>query len=291
MRSERGQSIVRKFNVTGLCVPEKHYMVDISKKLERIVAMIEDDEYFTINRARQYGKTTTLSRLDEGLRNQYTVLQLSFEGVGDGAFSNDKAFVQFLIKKIATELEYGNHDGGQIELWADTSVLSEGDAFDNLCDKITELCRTSDQEIVLMIDEVDKSSDNQIFLNFLGMLRNKYLLRQKNRDVTFKSVILAGVYDVKNLKLKLRSDEEQKYNSPWNIAADFNVDMSFSAEEIATMLSEYEKDYHTGMDVERMSRELYFYTSGYPFLVSRLCKWIDEDGDKKWTVDNLRTAE
>ncbi|MBR1390730.1 MAG: AAA-like domain-containing protein [Lachnospiraceae bacterium] len=283
--------MVRKFNVTGLCVPEKHYMVDISKKLERIVAMIEDDEYFTINRARQYGKTTTLSRLDEGLRNQYTVLQLSFEGVGDGAFSNDKAFVQFLIKKIATELEYGNHDGGQIELWADTSVLSEGDAFDNLSDKITELCRTSDQEIVLMIDEVDKSSDNQIFLNFLGMLRNKYLLRQKNRDVTFKSVILAGVYDVKNLKLKLRSDEEQKYNSPWNIAADFNVDMSFSAEEIATMLSEYEKDYHTGMDVERMSRELYFYTSGYPFLVSRLCKWIDEDGDKKWTVDNLRTAE
>ena len=36
---------------------------------------------------------------------------------------------------------------------------------------------------------------------------------------------------------------EHRLNSPWNIAADFNIDMSFSAEEIAGMLQEYEKDY------------------------------------------------
>lgn len=36
---------------------------------------------------------------------------------------------------------------------------------------------------------------------------------------TFHSVILAGVYDIKNLKLKIRPEEEHKYNSPWNIAA------------------------------------------------------------------------
>lgn len=108
-----------------------------------------------------------------------------------------------------------------------------------------------------MIDEVDKTSDNQIFLNFLGMLRNKYLKRQEDMDYTFKSVILAGVYDIKNLKLKLRPDEEKKYNSPWNIAADFEVDMSFSPKEIATMLSEYEADHHTGMDIEEISEEIY----------------------------------
>jgi len=61
-------------------------------------------------------------------------------------------------------------------------------------------------------------------------------------------VILAGVYDVKNLKLKLRPDAEKKYNSPWNIAADFNVDMTFHPEEIAQMLRDYENDRHTGKD-------------------------------------------
>ncbi len=28
---------------------------------------------------------------------------------------------------------------------------------------------------------------------------------------------LAGVYDIKNLKLKLRPGSEHQYNSPWNI--------------------------------------------------------------------------
>ncbi len=44
----------KKFNITGACVPEKHYMIDIEKKLEQIGAMIEAGEYFTINRPRQY---------------------------------------------------------------------------------------------------------------------------------------------------------------------------------------------------------------------------------------------
>ncbi|NBJ97497.1 hypothetical protein D5282_09190 [bacterium 1xD8-48] len=50
------------------------------------------------------------------------------------------------------------------------------------------------------------------------------------------------MYDIKNLKLKLRPDEEHLYNSPWNIAARFSVDMSFSMEQIAHMLQEYEDD-------------------------------------------------
>jgi hypothetical protein len=33
--------------------------------------------------------------------------------------------------------------------------------------------------------------------------------------------------------------EEEKYNSLWNIASDFNVHMSFSKEEIKTMLDDY----------------------------------------------------
>ena len=69
---------MKKFNVTGTCIPEKHYMVDISDKLSQIIGMIENEEYFTINRARQYGKTTTLYQIDRKLRGKYTVLRMSF---------------------------------------------------------------------------------------------------------------------------------------------------------------------------------------------------------------------
>lgn len=125
-----------------------------------------------------------------------------------------------------------------------------------------------------MIDEVDSATNNQVFLDFLAQLRAYYI----DRDVTatFQSVILAGVYDVKNMKRKIRTEEEKKVNSPWNIAADFNIDMSFSASDISGMLTEYESDHHTGMDVRRISEFLYEYTSGYPFLVSRLCQIMHE---------------
>ncbi len=99
---------------------------------------------------------------------------------------------------------------------------------------------------------------------------------KRDRTSTFHSVILAGVYDVKNLKLKLRPDSEHQYNSPWNIADDFDIDMSFSADQIAKMLEEYEADKRTGMDIKEVAEEIYQYTSGYPVLVSSICKQLDE---------------
>lgn len=94
---------------------------------------------------------------------------------------------------------------------------------------------------------------------------------QEENDTSFHNVILAGVYDVKNLKLKLRADEEKKYNSPWNIAVDFQIDMSFSVNEIAKMLEEYSADTGAEMNTHQISERIHFYTAGYPFLVSWLC--------------------
>ena len=97
------------------------------------------------------------------------------------------------------------------------------------------------------------------------------MLRQQGKDKSFSSVILAGVYDIKNLKLKIRDSEEIKYNSPWNIAVKFDIDMSFSSKEIETMIKDYCDDNNLNMNTKAISEILYKYTSGYPFLVSRLC--------------------
>ena len=70
----------KKFNTAGLCIPALHYMVDTADMLGQIIEdYIEQGEYFTINRARQFGKTTTLELLYHKLKEKYIVLDLSFE--------------------------------------------------------------------------------------------------------------------------------------------------------------------------------------------------------------------
>ena len=129
--------------------------------------------------------------------------------------------------------------------------------------------------IVLIIDEVDSATNNQVFLDFLAQLRDQYIDRDKDGTPAFQSVILAGVTDVKHLKSKIGDDSEHKVNSPWNIAADFEIDMSLSQDGICGMLDEYEIDHHTGMDTEEIAKEIREYTNGYPFLVSCICQTID----------------
>ena len=61
----------KQFCVTGTCIPEKNYMVDISARIEKITnEYIENGQYFTFNCARQYGKTTTLYLLERKLQEK-----------------------------------------------------------------------------------------------------------------------------------------------------------------------------------------------------------------------------
>ncbi|WP_138204102.1 AAA family ATPase [Haloimpatiens lingqiaonensis] len=280
----------KRFNTTGVCVSRKHYMVDISSKLKEIEKLIENEFYFTINRPRQYGKTTTLNAIANYLREKYLVIDISFEGIGDSVFEEEKIFCNKFLKLMINSLRFSDKKESD-KLFNITEEIND---IAELSEVITSFVGNAEKDVILIIDEVDKSSNNQLFLSFIGMLRNKYLSREMGKDYTFKSVILAGVYDVKTLKLKLRPEQETKYNSPWNIAADFNVDMSFSPAEISTMLKEYCDENNISMDIKELSEEIYFFTEGYPFLVSRICQIIDEriyELDKKpWSIWDVQKS-
>lgn len=283
---------MKRFNVTGVCTPAQDYMVDIADKVKKIRAMVDEGEYFTINRARQYGKTTTLCLLKESLNKDYIVSRISFEGVGAVFFSGESDFCRGFNEIFGKSLKFSTAMQDDIAWWK--TYEGSLDNFLKLSEKITDFCEN--RKVVLVIDEVDQASDNQIFLHFLGMLRGKYLARKLGEDFTFFSVILAGVYDIKNIKIRMiekgysaASENRMKYNSPWNIAADFNIDMSFSIPEIGSMLAEYEEEHHTGMNIQEVSSGIWDYTRGYPFLVSRICKEIDET-ESEWTAEGIQAA-
>ena len=287
--------IGRVFNISGVCIEGKHYMVNINKKLKEIVRLVQLDKYFVINRPRQYGKTTTLNKLEKILKSRYKVLSLDFEMMSS-RFKSEEVFCMAMSEKLSECIGY------KVE---GVKLLTE------LAEKISDI--TDKESVVLMIDEVDKISNERLFLDFLGILRSLFLARAIEKKSTFKSVILVGVHDIKqafrvsdlamfayadyqdNLySFKFRDGTDTRYNSPWNIATNFDVDMSFNLSEIASMLTEYNNDNKLSFDIEKLSSEIYKFTGGYPFLVSRVCQIIDEDilkdNKRNWVCEDIHRA-
>ena len=90
---------MKTFNTTGLCIPKRHYMVDINNKLNNIEKLIDEEFYFVINRPRQFGKTTTLNELHKRLKNSYTVIKLDFERMSED-FISSKVFCNSFVDSL-----------------------------------------------------------------------------------------------------------------------------------------------------------------------------------------------
>ena len=276
--------MARRFNTAGTCRPKEHYMVDITERVEIIRKMISQGDYFCINRGRQYGKTTTLSAIGDRLSDEYCIFNISFETISENSFAGVESLYSSVLFLLAQSFEWVPLQGLDDEVAKMIADFSESH-YEKCSEKdfvkfISTINHKNSKPIVLIIDEVDQAGNFISFIKFLGVLRGLYLMRDK--VPTFKSVILSGVYDVKNLKLKIRPEDQHQYNSPWNIAVPFDYDMSLSAEGIAGMLADYKADNQLDFDEVFVARLIRDYTSGYPFLVSRICQIIDFE---KWTWD------
>jgi hypothetical protein len=219
------------------------------------------------------------------------VITTSFEGIDKPTYEDQKLFIPVFLNLLKKSLAFYREK----ELIDFINSHDPIQNFNSLSSLITVLVEKSGRRVVFFIDEVDKASNNHLFLDFLGMLRTKYLDCSQGKDHTFHSVILAGVHDVKTLKHKIRPGAEAKYNSPWNIAVNFKIDMTFSPREIASMLEQYAADRNVALDIPLFAEKLFYFTSGYPFLVSCLCKIIDEDilpakNREEWELKDLEKA-
>lgn len=275
----------RYFNITGACNPQEHYMVNLDSRLSEIKKMVDTGKYFVINRGRQYGKTTTLNALENYLSQDYIVVSMDFQFLDTSDFEDVNTFVKAFARELYFDKTYRGYFSDEL-LSEINAFRKNGSSLSELFFCLSEWCEGAEKPIVLIIDEVDSASNNQVFLDFLAQLRGYYLNR--NKKPTFQSVILAGVHDIRNLRQKIRPDAEHKHNSPWNIASPFDVDMSFSPDDIAGMLTDYENDHHTRMDIQKISRLIYDYTSGYPVLVTEFCKSMDELSD--WSSHGIIEA-
>ena len=140
----------KRFNITGRCIPNWHYTADVSKKLVQTCQLIEYSEYFTINRPRQYGKTTLLDTLAKTLRatNEYVVFNISFGGIGDAIFNDEVVFSKGFVNVLAT---YAKHQIPELAAWLQAAVKGTT-SLDLLSEVITKLVTQTDKKVVLFID-------------------------------------------------------------------------------------------------------------------------------------------
>ena len=288
---------MRRFNVTTICVKNLHYMANVSKKVIIIKNMIDNDYYFTINRGRQKGKTTILNLLTKELKEKYLIVSASFEGASF-LFRDEETFARNIFDIFAEPFK-------KLEPLIAEKIKNYGKGLKTIGDigrTITDWCTESKKEIVILIDEVDKASNYYIFMDFLGMLRKKYIAKQLGEDITFKSVILAGVTDIKRIKThitsrKILTEEEinniskTEYNSPWNVAKTFKIDLDFDIEEVESLLFDYLSEHvDTKINTRLIAYLLHKYTAGYPYLVSKICEIIVEELDSDFTENGIEKS-
>ena len=92
---------MKEFNITGTCYPESHYMVNLDSRLAQIKQMVDAGKYFSINKGRQYGKTTTIAALEKYLNTDYFVISLDFQGLSGADFKNENTFVSAFSRELS----------------------------------------------------------------------------------------------------------------------------------------------------------------------------------------------
>jgi energy-coupling factor transporter ATP-binding protein EcfA2 len=283
------EEAMKHFNTEGVCRPDCNYMVKTDDILGEIKSLIDSNNYIILNRPRQFGKTTTLALLQKVLEPQYAYINISIEDFTESDFT-ERGFSKALHLIIS---DYFNDSAPGLSEEAKKAFLSTyedmKDDFDlrAVTSAFKHMCLASDKRIVLAIDEIDAAEGCEAFFGLLAFLRSKY---NDNPENTFQSVILVGVYDIWRLS---------NYRSPWNIAVYFDESLGLPKRGILEMLEEYKADHGLKFDAARMSALLSEYTSGYPFLVSKLCTIIHSelletarfaDLDAAWTREGFLAA-
>ena len=118
---------------------------------------------------------------------------MDFQTFGSAEFQTETIFSRSFANSFLRSLKRNpvNKTGQLNEAMAqlEKSVASQIDFFalKALFEQLGDICAVSDKPIVLMIDEVDSASNNQVFLDFLAQLRDQYMERDKYP--TIRSVI------------------------------------------------------------------------------------------------------
>jgi len=282
----------RFFNTAGPMIPEDHYYIDSLTRIdwEEIQKLIRDKRYFVMHAPRQTGKTSALLAMMRALNEEgryacaYSNIEAAQVARGDVS-QGIPAICSIIAGDLTSYLKRKD-----LEKW-NASENRHSPPQDQLTKLLKQWTTTTDKPTVLFLDEIDALIGDTL-VSVLRQLRAGYNVRPAEFPV---SIILCGVRDVRDYRIRQGDGEIITGGSAFNIKTESLRMGDFSQEEIKALWQQHTDE--TGqVFCEAIFPELWEDTYGQPWLVNALgyeITWklrANRDRSRKITLNDYKEA-
>ena len=277
---------MRFFNTAGPMRPDDHYAIPPLDRVDvdELLSLIRAKQYFVLHAPRQTGKTSALIALRD-LLNRGEVGHFRCVNVNVEPAQVARDDVARGIRAVLSGLAMNARrlgDGYPDEVWPD--VLAKAGPEDALKELLARWCVANPTPLVLLVDEID-SLVGDTLLSVLRQLRAGYEQRPEGFP---QSVVLCGVRDIRDYRIRSSTGEVIAGGSPFNVAAKSLRMGDFTEAETRALMAQHTEE--TGQRFSSSALDVVWtQTQGQPWLVNALC--AGACFDNKAGRDRSRTIE
>ena len=263
---------MRFFNTAGPVHAEDHYAIPPLKRgnVDEILRLIRDKQYFVLHAPRQTGKTSALIALRDLLNGGadgapsggFRCVNVNVE-VGQVARDDVQEGMRAILSSLAASAEFLGDDYPE-DVWPD--ILAKSGPNDALRRTLARWCLANPKPLVLLVDEID-SLVGDTLLSVLRQLRAGYEHRPRGFP---HSIVLCGVRDIRDYRIKSSTGEVVAGGSPFNVAAKSLRLGDFTRKETRHLMVQHTLE--TGQRFTPAARKaVWEHTRGQPWLANALC--------------------
>ena len=259
---------MRFFNTEGPVRPDEHYAIPPLARGNKseILRLIQAKRYFVLHAPRQTGKTTALIALRELLNSgevgEFRCVDVNVE-VGQVARDDTAQGLRSILSSLAASARFLGDEFPK-RTWP--GIFEQSGPGDALKDLLVEWCMANPVPLVLLVDEID-SLVGDTLLSVLRQLRAGYTLRPKGFP---HSIVLCGVRDIRDYRIRSSTGEMIAGGSPFNVAAKSLRLGDFSKAETFALIQQH-KDETDQPFTSAARKAVWKQTRGQPWLVNALC--------------------
>ena len=259
---------MRFFNTEGPVRPDDHYAIAPLDRMDvdELLALIRAKRYFVLHAPRQTGKTSALIALRD-LLNSGEVGSFRCVNVNVEPAQVARDDVARGIRAVLSGLAMNARrlgDSYPDEVWPD--VLAKAGPEDAIKELLARWCEANPTPLVLLVDEID-SLVGDTLLSVLRQLRAGYEHRPEGFP---QSVVLCGVRDIRDYRIRSSTGEVIAGGSPFNVAAKSLRMGDFTEAETRALVAQHTEE--TGQPFSAAALDaVWAQTRGQPWLVNALC--------------------
>ena len=259
---------MRFFSTAGPVRPDDHYAIAPLDRVDvdELLSLIRAKQYFVLHAPRQTGKTSALialrDLLNSGEAGDFRCVDVNVE-VGQVARDDVAEGMRAVLSSLALSAQLLGDDSLE-DVWPDT--LAKAGANNALRQVLARWCVANPTPLVLLVDEID-SLVGDTLLSVLRQLRAGYPQRPGGFP---QSVVLCGVRDIRDYRIRSSTGEVIAGGSPFNIAAKSLRMGDFTEAEARALMAQHTEE--TGQRFTAAAQDaVWTQTCGQPWLVNALC--------------------